>query len=100
MKALALALALALAAQGPAKPPSPPTVQAPAHGAEVTKPAPAKPAPRPPSPSSILSPSDALALCRSNCAQSHVICLAVEDDGVCNPAWLQCRAKCVRANSN
>ena len=95
MKAVILALVLALAAQTLAKPPSPPTVQYPAPTAETTK-----PAPRPTSPSTILSPSDTLALCRSNCAQSHFICLEVEDDGVCNPAWLRCRAKCVRANSN
>ena len=100
MKALILALVLALAAQAPARPPSMPTVQPPAPTADAAKPAPVKPAPRPVSPSAILSPSDALALCRSNCAQSHFICLEIEDDGVCNPAWLQCRAKCVRANSN
>lgn len=98
MKALILGLALALAAQTAAPPPRP---QAPPAPAAPAKPAPAKPATPPPapvSPTSVPSPSDALALCRSNCAQSQFFCLQTEDDGICNPAWLQCRAKCVRAN--
>jgi hypothetical protein len=94
MKALILVLALALAAQTPAIRPSAPVAPAPAAPA---KPAPAKPAPAPP-PSSVISPSDALALCRSSCAQTHFRCLETEDDTVCNLGWLQCRAKCARTN--
>jgi hypothetical protein len=38
--------------------------------------------------------------CRTNCAQTYYMCLAVEDADQCSPRWARCTAGCPSNSSN